>query len=74
MTINRSQSQTFKAVGLYLPKPVFAHGHLYVALSRVGAMDQLKAYISHDKPEFDDDSITSNSETYTENIVYSKVL
>ena len=32
MTINKAQGQTFKRVGIYLPKPVFTHGQLCRAL------------------------------------------
>ncbi len=35
MTINKSQGGTFDVVGLDLSSPVFSHGQLYVALSRV---------------------------------------
>ena len=39
MTINKSQGQTLKIVGLDLRHPVFSHGMLYVAVSRTGQVD-----------------------------------
>ncbi|KAF8102818.1 hypothetical protein N665_0193s0002 [Sinapis alba] len=35
MTINKSQVHSLKQAALYLPRPFFIHGQLYVALSRV---------------------------------------
>ncbi|XP_019186536.1 PREDICTED: uncharacterized protein LOC109181238 [Ipomoea nil] len=45
MTINKSQGQTLSQVGLLLKKPVFNHGQLYVAVSRVSNPDGLKVLI-----------------------------
>mmetsp|Transcript_13935 Transcript_13935/g.25805 ORF Transcript_13935/g.25805 Transcript_13935/m.25805 type:complete len:831 (-) Transcript_13935:1923-4415(-) len=41
MTINKSQGQTLRTVGISLIKPVFTHGQLYVALSRARNMDSI---------------------------------
>ena len=35
MSANKAPGQTLDFVGVYLPKHVFTHGQLYVALSRV---------------------------------------
>ncbi|KAI5408976.1 hypothetical protein KIW84_054703 [Lathyrus oleraceus] len=35
ITINKSQGQTIPNFGIYLPRHVFSHGQLYVALSKV---------------------------------------
>jgi len=42
MTINKSQGQSLFRVGLYLPHPVFTHGHLCVVISRVKTKKRLK--------------------------------
>jgi hypothetical protein len=67
MTINKSQGQTFKTVGLYLPKPVFTHGQLYVAFSRVG--DGIGVRLLIPEALLDD-----HGGTYTQNVVYAEVL
>jgi len=45
MTINKSRGQSLSKVGLYLPRPVFTHGKLYVVVSRVTTKKGLKLFI-----------------------------
>ncbi|XP_015940717.1 uncharacterized protein LOC107466243 [Arachis duranensis] len=64
MTINKSQGQTLTTVGLYLPRPVFSHGQLYVALSRVKSKNGLRVLIQNNK---------CNVATSTINVVYREI-
>ena len=59
MTINKSQEQTFKAVGVDMTDESFTHGMFYVALSRVGSSDCLTLSVIED--------------CKTRNVVYSEV-
>ena len=69
LTINRAQGQTLIRGGLYLPRSVFCHGHLYVGFGRCGDPDSFFAYA--DQGEFDNIMNYLNSnKTYTRNIIY----
>ena len=62
MTINKSQGQTLSYVAIYLKEPVFSHGQLYVAMSRVTSKSNLKIFTN-----------CSNERYVTKNIVYSEI-
>ncbi|XP_022003820.2 uncharacterized protein LOC110901291 [Helianthus annuus] len=64
MTVNKSQGQSLSKVGLFLRQPVFTHGQLYVALSRVKSMDGLKILI------LDSEGKITNKTT---NVVYKEI-
>ncbi|PIA26472.1 hypothetical protein AQUCO_09300050v1 [Aquilegia coerulea] len=64
MTINKSQGQTLQHVGIYLPRPVFSHGQLYVAVSRITTRKGLKILITQEEDE---------PIGYTKNVVYHEI-
>ena len=59
MTINKSQGQTLKTVGLFLTTPCFSHGQFYVACSRVSSPNNIHILSESDE---------------TANVVYTEVL
>ena len=67
MTVNKSQGQTFKKVGIYLPSSLFAHGQLYVALSRCGSPEDVRVVTVNG-------NIRGQEGQYTNNVVYPEVL
>ena len=62
ITINKAQGQTLQRVAVLLDEPVFGHGQLYVAASRVGNITQLRFAL----PEINAGRTT--------NVVYREVL
>jgi len=62
MTVNKSQGQSLRNVGLDLRSPVFSHGQLYVGLSRCTSGNRLKVLLKEEDGE------------KTTNIVYKEIL
>ena len=70
MTINKSQGQTFKMVGIDLENEVFSHGQLYVAISRCTSKD--KTYIKVNNTA--KNRRKSNGNIPVNNVVFESVL
>ena len=51
MTINKSQGQSLKKIGLHLHQPLFSHGMLYVALSRTGNNKSIFLHCTYTRPK-----------------------
>ncbi|XP_058216366.1 uncharacterized protein LOC131327288 [Rhododendron vialii] len=67
MTINKAQRQTLSTVGIYLYEPIFAHGQLYVALSRATTAAKIRVHVNHSENE-------AFPHYRTKNIVYKELL
>ncbi|MCO5561443.1 hypothetical protein L7F22_015064 [Adiantum nelumboides] len=72
MTINTAQGQTLENLGLYLSSPVFSHGQLHVAMSRVRSSNAIKVVVDDRKLERQQ----GTTEVYARipNVVYKGVL
>ena len=72
ITINKSQGQSLKRVGVYLPRPLFSHGQLYVAIGRSGLPKETYFFIENYENEqgYDNDV----QKYYTKNIVWREIL
>ena len=66
MTSNKSQGQTLGHVGICLTNDFFAHGQLYVAMSRVQSPNDLKIFKPLDKE--------GNPQLCMKNVVFKEVL
>ena len=62
MTVNKSQGQSLKTVGVDLRTSALTHGQLYVALSRVTTLQGITILMAE------------NSDGKTNNVVYPEVL
>jgi ATP-dependent exoDNAse (exonuclease V) alpha subunit len=68
-TVNKSQGQEYDTVLIDLRQETFAHGHLYVALSRVKYSDKITVLINRSQTRTTDDN-----HAMLTNILYPELL
>ena len=61
ITFHKGQGQSLSRVGLYIHRPIFTHGMLYVGLSRARSEDGIKVFLA-------------NKERFAYNVVYYEML
>ncbi len=66
MTINKSQGQIFDRLELFLPQPVFSHGQLYVAFSRVRSLTSIKVQVIKEEQ--------ASETSKTKNVVFREIM
>ena len=69
MTYNKGQGQTLEKVLLDITHAPFAHGHLYVAISRITYYDNIRLFYN----SADDSAIFDNAPA-VKNIAYRNIL
>ena len=69
MTINKAQGQTFSKVWIYMQRPCFSHGQLYVAMSRARRFADVKVEIINNARQG-----KHRGGMYTPNVVYRQIL
>ena len=74
ITINKSQGQSLKRVGIYLPRPLFSHGQLYVAIGRSGLPNETYFYIEDDDEGHEQGYDKDAKQFFTKNVVWKEVL
>jgi hypothetical protein len=66
LSVNKSQGQQFERLALDITHSAFAHGHLYVALSRIRMADNIRFFVT-------DENLINNI-PFTNNVVYPEII
>ena len=75
MSINKAQGQSLERVGVLLEESVFAHGQLYVALSRARSFGAVRVVVRDTQRQgHQPGSAEIPAGVYTQNIVYKDIL